>query len=148
MNEIFSGAAWETLCYFFLGGLSTAAVAALFLGLLWSCELAGAIDANKASVLTKRFLVFAAALFVFGAPANIAFTLGLRGRLYVPDDPFVDFLPWLPASGSALGLGSQGHYLGEASAMALNGWWLVLAIPVWGFTLLTYRRLLEREWQW
>jgi len=148
MSDLFLRAAFETFWYFALGALPTAIAGSSLLALLWSGVLAEKVDAAKASLLTKRFLVFGATLFILGAPANMAFTLLLRGRLYVPDDPFVDFLPWLPASASALGLGSRGHYLDAGSSVLLNACWLVLALPVWGAALATYRRLLKHEWQW
>jgi hypothetical protein len=88
-------------------------------------------DVRAYARLARDAAVFALILVTCGIPANAAFVLLCRGRLYVPGDPIVDWLPWVPSGDWTIGRSDGGHYLPGGRASKLRIYWAVLAIPTW-----------------
>src|SRR4051794_3336080 len=89
----------------------------------------------------NSMLLFAVALVV-GIPANAIFVGGLRYRYYVPGDPIVDWLPFIPSGEWVVDTAMGGRFINGGSAQLLAAAWLVLAVPVWLVAWRLYRPLL------
>jgi hypothetical protein len=127
----------ETYYYILFGVPATTAILGILLVagtptiLVWSFKayVSLAIDAA----------VFAFILFACGIPGNTLFVLVCRGRLYVPGDPIVDWLPWVPSGDWIVGKADGGRYLPGGSAARLRLCWTILAIPTWSLAWWLYR---------
>ena len=132
----------ETYYYCLFGAPFTAIL--LILLLLFASPVAVIWGVAAYSQLAARIACFGVILWACGMPANAAFVVLMRGRLYVPGDPIVDWLPWLPSVTWIVGASDGGHYVGSATAGRLRLCWSVFALPTWTVTLLIWQNLCYR----
>ena len=91
-----------------------------------------------------RFTLLLAVALVVGIPANIIFVAAFRYRYYVPGDPTVDWLPFVPSGGWVIDPGFGGRFINGGSPQLLRVLWLVLAAPVWFIAWRLHCRLTAR----
>jgi hypothetical protein len=132
-------AARETYFYWMFGTLMTSVVLIAPLALASPVILIWGLHGYLHFAL--RTASFVLLLLVCGMPANVWFVALLRGRLYEPADPTVDWLPWLPWAEWTVGTRSGGRYLRNGSPLVWLAWWAVFAVPTWGVALLAYGKL-------
>lgn len=142
MRQMVMTGLWETFWYLCAGGLLTG-VAFVVMALVLS-PLTLRIGTTRALLLLRRGALFAALLYLWGAPGNLAFTLAMRDRYYFAADPVVDWLPWLPVPSWPLDTACGGHYLNGASAPTMLIAWCLVAIPVWAAAILSFRLVIRR----
>jgi hypothetical protein len=126
--------------YLFFGGIASLAALAALLTLTFLSSVA--LGARRAVSLAKQVSVFALVLFAWGLPANVGFTLVMRGRFYADHDPLVDWLPWFPSGSWIIDWSCGGQYLGGGTAWMIAAAWVVFALPVWALALWTTRTIL------
>src|SRR5258708_20172558 len=127
----------ETVFYVFVGGIATASVSVA--GCLLVSTFVFLLEQGQALDFVRRVTIFATILFFFGAPAHLVF----GSLLGAPPDEELLWLPWLP-------MGWMMHsddYLGSAGPWTVRMAWLGLALPVWGATIVAFRRLAPDEWE-
>ena len=128
----------ETYYYCLFGGPATALL--LFFVLILATPLMLLWGSSVYLHTAGRMACFSLILWSCGLPANAIFTVLLRGRLYVPGDPMVDWLPWLPSTRWIVGASDGGRYVLGGSALKLRLWWAAFAVPTWGAALLIYSK--------
>ena len=120
---------WETTFYLAFGlAFITALVILEAVALLPLARSRGTTWYSRA--VGNSTLLCLLALLV-GIPANVIFVGALRYRYYVPGDPTVDWLPFIPSGGWIIDPAFGGRFINGGSARLLAAAWLVLAIPVW-----------------
>jgi hypothetical protein len=139
MSDTIAKAGWETLFYFLFGTPLTAAAWAFAICLISPVILLRGFD--RAAAFIRQSGLFAAILLLYGAAGNVVFTLALRDRYYYAADPIVDWLPWLPDPFFPLDVSCGGHFMNGATAWTILTAWVVVALPVWAATVMTFRRI-------
>ncbi len=139
MSETIASAGWETFFYFLFGTPLTAAAWALAMCVVTPAILLRGWDRTAAFI--RQSGLFTAILFLYGAAGNVVFTLALRDRYYYAADPIVDWLPWLPDPYFPLDVSCGGHFMNGATAWSILAAWVVVAVPVWATTVMTFRRI-------
>ena len=131
--------ATELAFYVLVGSALTGVVvlAILFVSVITS-KLLGS---PRAFAIGRRLALICGAAFVLGAPANLIFTAVMRYRFYVPGDPLVDWLPFIPSGAWNVDPTFGGRFVNSGSPDLLFWGWLVLAVPVWGGAAFAARRL-------
>ena len=125
-------------------------VASALTGVVVLAILAMALAASRASgsrrplAIGRRLALVCAAAFVCGAPANLVFTAVMRYHFYVPGDPLVDWLPFIPSGAWLIDPAFGGRFVNGGSPGLLRWVWLALAVPVWGSAVFVERRLARR----
>ena len=89
----------------------------------------------------RRLALVCGFVLVFGAPANLVFTAVMRYHFYIPGDPLVDWLPFIPSGGWLVDAQFGGRFVNGGSPGLLRWAWLVLAVPLWGGAAFVERRL-------
>lgn len=131
----------ETMFYLVFGLVAAAAlVVVAAVGLLPLRRLRGTKWYVRA-VLNFTSLLGVALLV--GIPANALFVAVLRYRYYVPGDPTVDWLPFIPSGSWVIDPAFGGRFINGGSAELLTAGWLGLAIPVWLVAWQLHRRILR-----
>jgi hypothetical protein len=127
----------ETVYYVLVGGIATATV--FVAGCLLASPFLFLLEQGQALDLARRVTIFATMLFFFGAPAHLVFA----SLLGAPADEELLWLPWLPVGWMM----HADEYLGSAGPWAVRMTWLGLALPVWGATIVAFRRWAPDEWE-
>jgi hypothetical protein len=131
----------ETMFYLVFGSVAaTALVVVAAVGLLPFARLRGTKWYVRA-VLTFTSLLGVAALV--GIPANALFVAVLRYRYYIPGDPTVGWLPFVPSGSWVIDPAFGGRFINGGSAGLLTAVWLGLAVPVWLVAWHLNRRMLR-----
>ena len=89
----------------------------------------------------RRLAQVCGVALVFGAPANLVFTAVMRYHFYIPGDPLVDWLPFIPSGAWLIDAQFGGRFINGGSPGLLRLAWLVLAVPVWSGATFVERRL-------
>jgi hypothetical protein len=144
MSDVLNRAMEAAAIYLIFGGPLTAFVLACAVAALGVPAVV--LKRPRLGEAARRVAAFGAILFACGMPANVVYTIVLRGRFYTDNDPLVDWLPWLPSELHTIDFACQGRYLGGASAWTLNVAWALLAVPVWVCTLWIFRKVCSIGW--
>ena len=129
MSDLPGWLATELAFYGLVASLLTGAVmGAILLVALAASRLFGS---PRAFAVGRRLAPMCVAALVLGAPANLVFTAVMRYRFYVPGDPLVDWLPFIPSGAWLIDPQFGGRFLAGGSPDLLFWGWLALAVPVW-----------------
>lgn len=109
---------------------------------LWAVAAATKVCGIKYAYRSARdlTLLFVMALLC-GAPANLLFIAWLRYHAYIPGDPVVDWLPFIPSGAWIIDPNMNGRFINGGSPEQLREAWFFLAIPVWAAAWFLTRRL-------
>ena len=88
----------------------------------------------------RRLALVCGVALVFGAPANLVFTAVMRYHFYIPGDPLVDWLTFIPSGAWRIDAQFGGRFVNGGSP-GLRLAWLALAVPVWSGATFVERRL-------
>jgi len=90
-----------------------------------------------------RFVLFSLLLFGWGFAGNVAWCLVAVNRLYVATETCGDVTPFLPyvpfGRWSIEGVSNGSHLLDGVTMTQMQLLWLAIGLPVWVFTILSYR---------
>ena len=80
-------------------GLVASALTGMVILLIQSISFAAsrASGSRRPLLLGRRLALICGAALVLGAPANLVFTAVMRHHFYIPGDPLVDWLPFIPS---------------------------------------------------
>jgi hypothetical protein len=125
-------AASEMYFYLLFVGVATTGLVAL----VWLCAFilskVGVLPAIRAARYST-LLLFAA--YLCGAPANLLFIAVFRYHAYIPGDPLVDWLPFVPTGAWVVDPNFNGRFINGGSPESLRVAWAALAVPVWATAL-------------
>jgi hypothetical protein len=139
IGDLVGWLATESAVYAMVGSLLTGVVALA----AWSMSLVASwiLGSPRPLAFGRRLLVLCCAAFVLGTPANLIFTAVMRYRFYIPRDPLVDWVPFVPSGVWVLDPQAGGRFVNDGSPALLWCAWAMLAVPVWIGAGLAERRL-------
>jgi|JI10StandDraft_1071094.scaffolds.fasta_scaffold545004_3 hypothetical protein len=131
----------ETYFYLmFVGGVTTVLV-----GGLWLCAwVLHRMRVPRVYQVARGGTLWAIAAYLCGAPANLLFIAVFRYHAYVPGDPIVDWLPFIPTGAWVVDPNFGGRFINGGSPEQLRKAWAALALPVWLVALWLSVRLTGR----
>ena len=91
----------------------------------------------------KRRIIFYALfngwLLVFGLAGNLLWHVIAEGRFYVNPDPLVEYIPFVIPGGWTIHPGCGGSLTAGTTWNQMYLLWLTITIPVWIFSIFSYR---------
>lgn len=127
----------ETVVYLVFGSAATAALIAAIL--LAASPVAFAVGRRTYGRFAARLTLFAFVVFVCGVPGNLLFIAVANGRYYVPGDPLIEWLPFVPSGDWIIDPAMGGRYVGDATVWSLRTLWASIAVPTWLVAAFIYR---------
>lgn len=96
--------------------------------------------------ITSQVVLFSFLLFLWGFPGCLLFLTTVTNKLYIQGDPLLDWHPLLPRGCSIFSPSFAGRLINGTTCNTLRLAWLLVAIPVWVASFLSYRCLLA-QWK-
>jgi hypothetical protein len=131
-------------------GVAAGMLAGVIVGAILAVSLVTSRVSGSQRLLTagRRLAMVCVAAFVLGAPASLAFTAAMRYHFYVPGDPIVDWLPFIPSGAWVIDPAFGGRFVNGGSPWLLRWAWLILAVPVWSGAVVVERHLARSRNGW
>jgi hypothetical protein len=125
-------ALFEVFLYVVVVGVLTTAL----VGVVWLVAyLSNRLRIPRAFAAARYTSLLFIAAYLCGVPANLVFIAYFRYHAYIPGDPVVDWVPFVPSGSWVIDPNFRGHFINGGSPELLRQAWVVLAVPVWALAL-------------